>query len=147
MLFSKVYKKVKFKGFLYLEPFFNTGHFPTLRLGSRFWSPLRPRLLQDHLQIILLIIQSRLECCYLKPMAPPFLFWHCRLLRLNCSTSASSQNQGSCPRNQNWPRNNGLTFLSRSCPQQISQNVPSTFKNYANHFNRFKHHFEEFKKV
>ena len=40
-----------------------------------------------------------------------------------------------CPRNQNWPRNNGLTFFPRSCPHQISQNVPSTFKNLANHLN------------
>merc|ERR1719278_1286494 len=44
-----------------LEPFFNTGHFPALRLGSRFESPLRPCLLQDHL----------------KPVASPFLFRHC----------------------------------------------------------------------
>merc|ERR1719150_3145553 len=48
--------------FCSLEPFFNTGHFPALRLWSRFGSPLRSRLLQY----------------YLKPMTPPFLFWHCR---------------------------------------------------------------------
>ena len=43
----------------HLEPFFNAGHFPALRLGSRFGSPLRPRLLQDHLERMLHIIQSR----------------------------------------------------------------------------------------
>ena len=42
---------------------------------------------------------------------------------------------GSCPPNQNWPRNNGLTFFPRSCLHKISQNVPSTFKNLANHLN------------
>ena len=40
----------------------------------------------------------------------------------------------SCPRNQ-WQPRNGLTFLSRSCLRQISQNDPCTFQNLANYLN------------
>ena len=40
----------------------------------------------------------------------------------------------SCPRNQ-WQPRNGLTFLSRSCLRQISQNDPCTFQNFANYLN------------